>query len=488
MPSESDQPEGGRVFFARSRRAPDRDAEIRLVSAGVDIGSSTSHLVFSRIVLQRRGNRTRVIRRELLHESDILLTPYAEDRSIDADALGRFISAQYTAAGITPDMIDTGALILTGAAAGRRNAAAVGTLFASQVGRFVAVAAGDGLETTLAAHGSGAVAASLQPGARVMNIDIGGGTSKIAVCVDGKIDDLTAIDVGARLICLDENGRVARIEPAGQSFADAAGVLLREGLAPPEGGLAAIAAVMAERLCEACGVLPLSDATRRLLRLPALKQTIPPTRLILSGGVAAYMAQSETPSFGDLGPLLANAVTARLPEIRVAESGIRATVIGASQHSLQLSGNTIFIEPDSVLPLANIPVIVPNLPQDGDPHDSITTALRMRDLTENPGPVALAYRWRGDATHARLESFCTGVIQAFAPLLSRGLPLVLVGDGDVGGLIGQHCRSLLRHANAVVSIDGITVGDCDFIDIGELLQVSGGVPVVVKSLVFPTSV
>ena len=118
------------MFFARSRRAPDRDTEIRLVSAGVDIGSSTSHLVFSRIVLKRRGNRTRVIRRELLHQSDILLTPYSDDRSIDAAALGRFISAQYTAAGITPDMIDTGALILTGVAAGRRNAAAVGALFA----------------------------------------------------------------------------------------------------------------------------------------------------------------------------------------------------------------------------------------------------------------------------------------------------------------------------------------------------------------------
>jgi ethanolamine utilization protein EutA len=344
------------------------------------------------------------------------------------------------------------------------------------------------LETTLAAHGSGAIAASLQAGARVMNIDIGGGTSKIAVCIDGRIDDLTALDVGARLICLDENGRVARIEPAGQSFADAAGIVLHEGAAPPEGGLAAIAAVMAERLCEACGVRPLSDATRKLLRLPALRESALPNLLILSGGVAAYMARPETPGFGDLGALLAKAVTDRLPEIRVASSGIRATVIGASQHSVQLSGNTIFIEPDSVLPLPNIPVIAPNLPLDIDPQDAITTALQIRDLADSPGPVALAYRWRGDATHARLDAFCMGVIQAFAPLLSRGLALVLVGDGDVGGLIGVHCRSLLPQANAVVSIDGIAVRDCDFIDIGELLQISGGVPVVVKSLVFPTSV
>ena len=39
-----------------------------------------------------------------------------------------------------------------------------------------------------------------------MNVDIGGGTSKIAVCADGKVIDLTAVDVGARLVVTDESG------------------------------------------------------------------------------------------------------------------------------------------------------------------------------------------------------------------------------------------------------------------------------------------
>ena len=126
---------GGRVFFARARRAPDRDSEIRLISVGVDIGSATSHLAFSRLVLRRKGGEAALIRRELLHESGICLTPYAEGEVIDTEALGGFIAGEYARADIDPDAIDTGALILTGLAARRRNARAIGELFAAETGR-----------------------------------------------------------------------------------------------------------------------------------------------------------------------------------------------------------------------------------------------------------------------------------------------------------------------------------------------------------------
>ncbi len=485
--------EGGRVFFARSRRAPDRDSEIRLVSVGVDIGSSTSHLAFSRIVLQRRGNRTRIVRRELLHESDILLTPYGDGEIIDTEALGRFIGRQYEKADIDPDMIDTGALILTGIAARQGNARAIGDLFAHETGRFVAVAAGDGLETTLAAHGSGAVAASARDGARVMNIDIGGGTSKIAVCEAGAITDLTAVDIGARLVCLDAGGRVSRLEPAGMVFAEAAGVTLRVGGMPPDGALAAIVERMAGSLFEVCGGAAMSEMTRGLLRLPALGAAAVPDQLCFSGGVAEYIHGREGRRFGDLGPLLADAVAVRMrrwgPAMRFADEGIRATVIGASQYSVQLSGNTIFIEPASVLPLQNVPVIVPDFDFGDDigPEaiaQAVTIALRRLSLDATTQPVAVGYRWQGPATFARLDAFCAGL----APLLVPGVPLVLVGQGDVGGLVGIHCRAERHMAQPVVSIDGVIVREFDFIDIGEILQVSGGVPVVVKSLVFPQAV
>jgi ethanolamine utilization protein EutA len=489
MPSDS---EGGRIFFARSRRAPDQDSEIRLVSVGLDIGSSTSHLAFSRIVVRRRMGRSQVVRRELLHESEIFLTPYTDADTIDTEALGGFIGWQYEKAEIEPEMIDTGALILTGTASRKSNARAIGELFASETGRFVAVAAGDGLETTLAAHGSGAVAASAHDGTRVMNVDIGGGTSKIAVCEGGEVIDLTALDVGARLMRLDGQGRVSHIEPAGVAHARAGGLLVGEMPAP--GALDKVAASMAARLFEACGGAALSQGTLAMLRLPPLRPGRRPDQLSFSGGVAEYIHGREARRFGDLGPWLADAVMALMrpwgPVLRFADQGIRATVIGASQHSVQLSGNTIFVAPTTILPLNSLPVIVPHIQFDNEAIDAhavvaaIGDALMRLDLAGCEVPVALGYRWQGSATHARIAAFSAGVISGLALYLERGHPLVLVGEGDVGGLIGIHA-SQSGVAAAVVSIDGVVVSELDHIDIGELLQVSGGVPVVVKSLVFP---
>ncbi len=203
----NDEAQGGRVFFSSTGRSLVDEDEIVVLSVGVDIGSSTSHLVFSRIVLERLDSRYVVTKRETFYQSDILLTPYSSEgeEAIDADALGAFIERQYSDAKVDPDEIDTGALILTGVAVRRSNARKIGELFARQAGKMVAVSAGDNLETVMAAYGSGAVARSIRDKSTVMNVDIGGGTSKIAICADGKVIDLTAIDVGARLVCVDDN-------------------------------------------------------------------------------------------------------------------------------------------------------------------------------------------------------------------------------------------------------------------------------------------
>src|SRR5215213_8312092 len=242
--------EGGRIFFSNVGRSLEEEDEIRLTSVGVDIGSSTSHLVFSRLVLERLDNRYIVSEREVFHESDVLLTPYAEDMAIDAGRLGDFIAEQYRLAGLDHDAIDTGALILTGVAVRRRNARAIGELFAEQAGKFVAVSAGDALETSLAAYGSGAVARSIRDQCTVMNVDVGGGTSKIAVCADGKVIDVAAVDVGARLICLESNGKIVRVEDAGRRYGLELGLDLKVGgmLTVDQGR--AIAGLMADTLLE----------------------------------------------------------------------------------------------------------------------------------------------------------------------------------------------------------------------------------------------
>src|SRR5438874_5007511 len=233
---------GGRVFFSSTGRSLVDEDEIVVLSVGVDIGSSTSHLVFSRIVLERLDSRYRVTIRETFYQSDILLTPYCGEDEIDAAALGAFIERQYRDAKVDPDEIDAGALILTGVAVGRRNARAIGELFARQAGRMVAVSAGDSLESVMAAYGSGAAARSIRNGAPVMNVDVGGGTAKIAVCADGKVVDVTALDVGARLVVVDERRRIVRVEEAGRRFGAALGLKLEPGVALAEQDARALAA------------------------------------------------------------------------------------------------------------------------------------------------------------------------------------------------------------------------------------------------------
>src|SRR5215216_6403073 len=212
----NDEAVGGRVFFSSTGRSLVDEDEIVVLSVGVDIGSSTSHLVFSRIVLERLDSRYVVSKRETFYQSDILLTPYSTGReeTIDSDALGAFIERQYKDANVDPDEIDTGALILTGVAVRRRNARKIGELFARQAGKLVAVSAGDSLESILAAYGSGAVARSIRDQGRVMNVDVGGGTTKIAVCADGRVVAVTALDVGARLVVIDAGERIVRVEEA----------------------------------------------------------------------------------------------------------------------------------------------------------------------------------------------------------------------------------------------------------------------------------
>src|SRR5499427_5218178 len=251
MPVETDD-QGGRIFFSNTGRSLEDDDQVVVLSVGVDIGSSTSHLVFSRIVLERLDSRYVVTERETFYASDILLTPYSAENTIDAEALGAFLRKEYADAKVEPDEIDTGALILTGVAVQRKNARAIGDLFAMDAGKLVAVSAGDSLETVMAAYGSGAVARSIRDECTVMNVDVGGGTAKIAVCHKGEVIAITAVDVGARLVCTDvEDNKIVRLEEAGRRFAADLGLGLRLGDTLGPDHARALAAAMADRLFEA---------------------------------------------------------------------------------------------------------------------------------------------------------------------------------------------------------------------------------------------
>ena len=491
----TDESASGRIFFSSIGRTLAEEDQLCVLSVGVDIGSSTSHLAFSRIVLERLDNRYVVTERETFFESEIFLTPYTAGGLIDADTLGDFVERQYRDAQVQPEEIDTGALILTGVAVQRRNARRIGELFAQQAGKMVAVSAGDNLESTMAAFGSGAVARSVRDSATLMNVDIGGGTSKIAVCADGEVIDMTAIDVGARLVCFDPDRRITRIEDAGRRFASHLGLDLRPGATLDDAAATAMAELMADRLIDAMQGGSPTAAGSSLLRLEPLTGKPRIDQIMFSGGVAEYFYGKQVETFGDLGPLLANALRSRVERFgcRVTQPNerIRATVIGAAQYTTQVSGSTIYVSPLAVLPLRNVPVVVPKIALDDDPIDlqavskAVRSALIKLDLIDGTSAVAVFVTWKGSATFQRLDAFCRGLIEGLTPTLQRGHPLILVGDGDVGGLLGIHCRQEVQLKNAIVSIDGLELTEFDFIDIGSVLATSGAVPVVIKSLIFP---
>src|SRR5215212_3505463 len=299
---------GGFTAPEREMGAEDR---IELTSVGVDIGSSTSHLLFSRIVLERVDNRYQTVERRVLHESDILFTPYVDETTIDGNKLGYFISRQYDLARLHRADVDTGALILTGVALLRENARAIGDLFSQEAGKFVAVSAGDNLESTMAAHGSGAAERSREINGVVVNVDIGGGTTKLVVCRAGRVEELAAIDVGARLVAYDENGTIVRLEPAGREIARAVGLDLKVGGKIDAAGMRAMASYMAgERLKAVPG--PEGAGGTHLTRTPNLSYRGPVDELTFSGGVSEFVYERQKTPFNDLGQILAEEIRAQL--------------------------------------------------------------------------------------------------------------------------------------------------------------------------------
>ena len=500
FPDHHGEPEAGSVEADEVDEELWKLDNVKLVTVGVDVGSSTSHLIFACLHLQRLSqslsSRFAVVKREVLHRSPILLTPYRPDGLIDAVALERFVETAYEGAGLRPDEIDTGAVILTGAALERANARAVAELFASAGGRFVCASAGHNLEAILAAHGSGAVARSHQRGDTLLHVDLGGGTSKLSLLRDGEVLQTAAVGVGGRLVAFDSDGRVVRIEPAARLIADRLGLRLALGEPLPPADRARLVAALVEILLEAMRGPLESDLGRALLLTDALDLTAVehPRALTFSGGVAEYVYGRETSVFGDFGPDLAEAIRAAegrgllpAPPEPLGE-GIRATVIGASQFTVQLSGNTVHIPNPAVLPLRNLPVVHPRLPADTLSDETveaaIRTAFRRLDLTEGEQPVAVALSWRGEPRYATLRALAGGLARALPRSLQAGFPLVIALQEDIGRSLGGILEEEFDVRADLVSIDGLQLRELDYVDVGELIEPAHVVPVVVKSLAF----
>ncbi|MFN0071158.1 MAG: ethanolamine ammonia-lyase reactivating factor EutA, partial [Chloroflexota bacterium] len=431
-----------------------------------------------------------------LYRSEILLTPYRSDNTIDSDSLGAFIAKSYEEAGLGHDDIDSGAIILTGEAIKRSNARAIADLFATQAGKFVCASAGHNLEAILAANGSGGVALSRDPAQTVLNIDIGGGTSKFALISNGKVLETAAINVGGRLVAVDANRKVTRVEHAAHMVADSIGVTLKIDEILPKEDEIKIADRLAECIFELANRQTLSPLAQDLMLTPLLTIDSPVDVVTFSGGVSEYIYERENTDYGDLALALAAGMrerigAGRLPgPMKSTDERIRATVIGASQFTVQVSGNTISISDESALPFHNLQVIYPHLPQGEEIEpdqivDAIKRAFQRFDLVEGETPVGLAIDWAGTPRYPLLRNLAEGISRGLANTIASKQPLVLVFANDFGKLIGDIMREEFGVQGTIISIDSIVLQEFDYIDIGEVIRPAFVVPVVVKSLVFP---
>jgi len=473
---------------------------VSLLSVGIDIGSSGTQVIFSRINLRRMGeelsSRYFVVSRETLFQSPVSLTPYRSEELIDDAELGAIIDRAFSDAGLHPDDIDAGVVILTGEALRRENAEAIASVLAEQRGEFVCATAGHHMESMLAAFGSGAARVSHDSGKRILNVDIGGGTTKLALVERGKVIATAAVHVGGRLLVTDEGRRIVRLDPAGRRLAAQAGFHWSRGDVVDAAAMERVAEWMAEAILASVSERPFPAEVQGLFLTEPLAEMEGIDGVMFSGGVAEYVYQRETREFGDLGLLLGRALRRKVdagalpwPLLPPGEC-IRATALGASEYSVQLSGNTIYISnPGALLPRKNLQVLQPSYvcEEHIDPKklaDAIGEHFEAFDLIEGESEAALALRWEGIPSYERIAAFALGIRNGLANTLAKGMPLYIMVDGDIAQTLGAILRDEMGVDSEILVIDGVVLWDFDYIDLGRIRMPSQTVPVTVKSLVF----
>jgi len=386
-------------------------------------------------------------------------------------------------------------VILTGEALRRENAAAIAAIIAAKGGDFVTASAGHHMEAMLAAYGSGAARVSHETGKRILNIDVGGGTTKLGLVDNGHVLKTAAVHIGGRLVVV-EDGTIVRLDPAGAHHAARAGFDWKPGASATGLDLDRVAGLMADLLVAALtGTSPPVEAMRLYLTDP-IEDLGALDGIMFSGGVGEYVYGRENRDFADLGKRLGAALRQRAeanafnaPLLPAGEC-IRATALGASEYSVQLSGNTSCITtPGKVLPRRNLQVLKPDFRM-GDVVDpcvlnkAIAAHFTAFDLDGSDADVALAFEWSGAPEYSRIRAFAEGIRDGLATRIAKNQVIYIMLDGDVAQTLGAILREELDITNEMLVIDGIILRDFDYIDLGKIRLPSFTVPVTIKSLLF----
>ena len=470
-----------------------------IVSVGIDIGTTTTQVIFSELSLveiARAGQipRVDITNRKVLYESEIVFTPLLDVETIDADRLAKILKQEYIRAGISPDQVETGAVIITGETARKKNADQILKAIADLAGDFVVTVAGPNVESMIAGRGSGAASYSRQHFTTVSNIDIGGGSANSAIFRQGNLVGSAAMNFGGRVIEI-KDGVVTAISHAGEWIITEAGVQIRVGDHPSLADLTRVTDCLADvtvHLIEGT-TSPLAE---KLYQTPPNPVSGAGKPVMFSGGIGYYFyspivlnSVADVSRHGDIGPLLAQSLRFQ-PKIKSynvikpAETQ-RATVLGASSQTLTLSGSTIWAE-QSILPLKNVPVIRPDLfgkeLSSGVIAEAIRNALRRWDLDLGVDPFAISLELDLRMDYPQLVQVAQG-LESFASLLPVGRPLIAIIKRDYAQVLGQTVKGLVKDRPLLV-IDQVGLEEGDYIDIGTPLMDGRVVPLVVKTLIF----
>jgi len=470
-----------------------------ILSVGIDIGTSTTQLIFCRLVIENLASsytvpRISIVEKEVIYRSKIYFTPLLSQTEIDVNEVKRIIEAEYRAAQMTPDMLRTGAVIITGDTARKKNANLVLKTLSDMAGDFVVATAGPDLESVLSARGAGTDKISEEEKLLIANLDIGGGTSNIAVFQKGKLKGVSCLDIGGRLIKIS-NHQITYLFDKIRLLAEKHGISLRVGDPADPVKLMKVCRLMAEQLAQAINAIPRDDSHPGIYTNSgnALPENLSIPAVTFSGGVADCIYQSEEADifrYGDVGVLLGKAIREHeawkgVKVFPVAET-IRATVVGAGIHATNVSGSTIAYQKEK-LPLKNLPVIRVDPEEELDlkaVSKSIEKQVPMYYSEGKLEAVAISLTGNNHTSFNQVQELAHAIIQGSQEIINSEHALVLVVENDIGKVLGNALNVLLDRRKEVICIDGIHAQQGDYIDIGEPMANGRVVPVITKTLIF----